>query len=130
MHELAEDQCLVEPAKTSVIDHIQDLNCINLLALITDDSSNSNATVLIKLAKVKSRSAGFLTRPDRIQHWGSVSQLVRVLENKTCFSSLGYFVVENNSNPLVDYYVTQFPGRKRGIISQSTMFYRFEAVQE
>lgn len=74
MHELAEDQCLVEPVKTSLIDHIQDSNCINLLALITDDASNSNATVLIKLAKVKARSAGVLTRPDRIQHWGFVSQ--------------------------------------------------------
>lgn len=58
MHELAEDQCLVEPVKNSVIDHIQDSNCINLLALLmTDDSSNSNATVLIRCTKSQSSNS-------------------------------------------------------------------------
>lgn len=108
VHELAEDQYLVELVKNLVIDYIQDSNCINLLTLpMTDDPSNSNASVLIRRAKAEARTVGVLTKPDRIQRGESLSQWVQILENKRFLLGLGYFVVKNNSDPLVDHPIAR-----------------------
>lgn len=108
VHELAEDQYLVELVKNLVIDYIQDHNCINLLTLpMTDDPSNSNASVLIRRAKAEARTVGVLTKPDRIQCGESLTQWVQILESKRFLLGLGYFVVKNNPDPLVDHAIAR-----------------------
>lgn len=108
VHELAEDQYLVELVKNLVMDYIQDRNCINLLTLpMTDDPSNSNASVLIRRATAEARTVGVLTKPDRIQHGESLSQWAQILENKRFLLGLGYFVVKNNPDPLVDHPIAR-----------------------
>lgn len=101
-----------------------------ILALITDDSFSSNAAVHIRRTKVMARTAEVLTKINNIQCWDSISQSLRILENKGCLRGSSYFVVESNPDPLVDCCTTQFPGRKNGIFSQSAIDYRLEAVQE
>lgn len=108
VHELAEDQYLVDLVKNLVMDYIQDHNCINLLTLpMTDDPSNSNASVLIRRAKAEARTVGVLTKPDRIQHGESLAQWVQILENKRFLLGLGYFVVKNNPDPVVDHPIAR-----------------------
>lgn len=108
VHELAEDQYLVDLVKNLVIDYIQDHNCINLLTLpMTDDPSNSNASVLIRCAKAEARTVGVLTKPDRIQNGESLSQWIQILENKRFLLGLGYFVVKNNPDPVVDHTIAR-----------------------
>lgn len=108
VHELAEDQYLVDLVKNLVMDYIQDHNCINLLTLtMTDDPSNSNASVLIRRANAEARTVGVLTKPDRIQHGESLSQWVQILENKRFNLGLGYFVVKNNPDPVVDHSIAR-----------------------
>lgn len=108
VHELVEDQYLVDLVKNLVMDYIQDPNCINLLTLpMTDDPSNSNASVLIRRAKAEARTVGVLTKPDRIQDGESLSQWIQILENKRFLLGLGYFVVKNNPDPLVDHTIAR-----------------------
>lgn len=108
VHELAEDQYLVDLVKNLVMDYIQDHNCINLLTLpMTDDPSNSNASVLIRCAKAEARTVGVLTKPDRIQNGESLSQWIQILENKRFLLGLGYFVVKNNPDPMVDHTIAR-----------------------
>lgn len=108
VHELAHDQYLVDLVKKLVVDYIQDHNCINLLTIpMTDDPSNSNASVLIRRAKAEARTVGVLTKPDRIQPGESLSQWEQILDNKRFLLGLGYFVVKNNPDPLVDHAIAR-----------------------
>lgn len=72
-----------------------------------DDPSNSNASVLIRRAKAEARTVGVLTKRDRIQRGESLLQWMQIFGNKRFLLGLGYFVVKNNSDPLVDYAISR-----------------------
>ena len=104
VYESVDDQYLVELVKNLVMGYIQDENCINILTLpMTDDPSNSNASVLIRRAKAEARTVGVLSKPDRIQRGESLSQWVKILSDRRFRLGFGYFVIKNNPDPTVDH---------------------------
>lgn len=76
VYELADDQYLVSSMKDSMIDYIQDFNCINPLTRIRMLPFTSG------VPKSKLEQLGFLLSLTTSQHGESVSQLMQMIESK------------------------------------------------
>ncbi len=104
VHEVAEEQYLVDLVKSLVMVYITDASCINLLTLpMTDDPANSTAADLIRRAGAEARTVGILTKPDRMEHGESLELWRNILGDRRFRLGLGYHAVKNNPNPKVDH---------------------------
>lgn len=96
-----EDEYLVTLVEELVKQYIQTENCIVILAMpMNHDATNSNAARLVSECRAKDRTVGVLTKPDLVQQGGH-EQWKDILRGEKFHVGHGYYVVKNNSNPMV-----------------------------
>ncbi|WEW58235.1 hypothetical protein PRK78_003703 [Emydomyces testavorans] len=101
--EFDEERYLVTLVENLVKDYIKADNTIVLLTMpMTDDATNSSAARIIRDVRgARERTLGVLTKPDRID--GGYEQWEELLSGEKFQLGHGYYVVKNNSDPIVTH---------------------------
>ncbi|EAS35952.3 dynamin family protein [Coccidioides immitis RS] len=101
--EVDEEKYLVPLVENLAKEYIKADNTIVLLTMpMTDDATNSSAARIIREVRgARDRTLGVLTKPDRID--AGYEQWQELLSGEKFLLGHEYFVVKNNSDPMVDH---------------------------
>lgn len=101
--EIDDEKYLVTLIENLAKEYIQAENTIVLLTMpMTDDATNSSAARIVREVRgARERTLGVLTKPDRID--GGYEQWQELLSGEKFLLGHGYFVVKNNSDPMVEH---------------------------
>ncbi|KAI2402087.1 hypothetical protein LOZ67_000843 [Ophidiomyces ophidiicola] len=101
--EIEEEKYLVTLVENLVKEYIKADNTIVLLTMpMTDDATNSSAARIVReIRGARDRTLGVLTKPDRIE--SGYDQWQELLDGKKFLLGHGYYVVKNNSDPIVTH---------------------------
>ncbi|KAK2745094.1 hypothetical protein FQN57_004001 [Myotisia sp. PD_48] len=109
--EIDEEKYLVTLVENLVKTYIKADNCIALLTLpMTDDATNSSAARIIRdVPGARDRTLGVLTKPDRIElrDGSEYIQWHEILRGDKFSIGHGYYVVQNNPDPLVEHAIAR-----------------------
>ncbi|KAJ5189399.1 Dynamin [Penicillium cf. griseofulvum] len=99
------ERYLVNLVENLVKDYVSQEHCIVLLTLtMTDDATNSSAARLVRDIKgAKERTLGVLTKPDRLPPDGRFDLWGEILDGSKFKLGHGYYVIRNNTDPLVSH---------------------------
>lgn len=99
------ERYLVNLVENLVKDYVSQEHCIVLLTLpMTGDATNSSAARLVRDIKgAKERTLGVLTKPDLRPRDEAFHQWHEILDGTKFKLGHGYYVIRNNSDPLVSH---------------------------